>query len=59
MLLVFGSINLDIAFDAERLPAPGETVLGRGVRISPGGKGANQTTSPRRRWSNCARPAST
>ena len=48
MLLVFGSINLDIAFDAERLPAPGETVLGRGVRISPGGKGANQAHAARR-----------
>lgn len=48
MLLVFGSINLDIAFDAERLPAPGETVLGHGWRISPGGKGANQAHAARR-----------
>lgn len=48
MLLVFGSINLDIGFDAERLPAPGETVLGRGWRMSPGGKGANQAHAAQR-----------
>lgn len=48
MLLVFGSINLDIAFDADHLPGAGETVLGRGYRISPGGKGANQAHAARR-----------
>ncbi len=48
MLLVFGSINLDIAFDGERLPTAGETVLGRGWRMSPGGKGANQAHAAQR-----------
>ncbi len=42
MLLVFGSINLDIAMRAPRLPLPGETILGTDCVISPGGKGANQ-----------------
>jgi len=42
MLIVFGSINLDIAVQVPHLPKPGETVLGGGALISPGGKGANQ-----------------
>jgi len=48
MLLVFGSINLDIAFHGDRLPAPGETVLARSWHISPGGKGANQAHAAQR-----------
>jgi ribokinase len=47
MLLVFGSINVDMAFDAEVLPQAGETVMGNGYRISPGGKGANQAHAAR------------
>lgn len=48
MLLVFGSINLDIAFNASHLPQAGETVLGGGYLVSPGGKGANQAHAARR-----------
>jgi ribokinase len=48
VLIVFGSIKLDIAFRAPRLPAPGETVLGRDYTISPGGKGANQAHAAQR-----------
>lgn len=45
MILVAGSANLDFVVRAERIPAPGETVLGRGFQTFPGGKGANQAVA--------------
>ena len=48
MVIVFGSINIDIAVSLSRLPERGETVLGEGCVISPGGKGANQAHAARR-----------
>jgi ribokinase len=41
-LVVAGSLNMDFVVSVDRLPAPGETVLGRDFRMVPGGKGANQ-----------------
>ena len=41
-IVVIGSLNMDFVFDVERLPMPGETILARGFRTIPGGKGANQ-----------------
>src|SRR4051794_33150800 len=42
VITVFGSINLDLIGNVERLPAPGETVPGSGFATAAGGKGANQ-----------------
>ncbi len=41
-IVVVGSLNMDFVAQVERLPLPGETVLGGGFRTIPGGKGANQ-----------------
>ena len=48
MILVFGSINLDMLVPVPRLPRPGETVLGCDYALLPGGKGANQALAARR-----------
>jgi ribokinase len=48
MIVVFGSINLDLFVRVERLPAPGETVLGPRLETAPGGKGANQALAAKR-----------
>lgn len=47
-ITVIGSINLDIVARADRLPAPGETVMGGRLALHPGGKGANQALAARR-----------
>ncbi len=45
MLLVFGSLNVDLVFQVEALPRPGETVLCPGYALVAGGKGANQAAA--------------
>jgi ribokinase len=45
MLLVFGSLNVDLVFKVDRLPRPGETVLCPNFEPVPGGKGANQAAA--------------
>lgn len=47
-VLVAGSANLDFVVRASHIPAPGETVLGRGFSTFPGGKGANQAVAAAR-----------
>ena len=41
-ITVVGSLNMDFVVQVEKLPLPGETVLGGGFATIPGGKGANQ-----------------
>jgi len=48
VLLVFGSINVDLLFKLEALPRPGGTVLCPGYEVAAGGKGANQATAAAR-----------
>jgi ribokinase len=47
-VVVVGSINTDMTVRVPRIPAPGETVLGRDFQISGGGKGANQAVAAAR-----------
>ena len=42
MLLVLGSINIDLTTIADEIPRVGETVIGQSFCQYPGGKGANQ-----------------
>lgn len=48
MILVFGSINLDLVVKVDRLPGPGETVIGPAYQTFAGGKGANQALAAAR-----------
>ena len=48
MIVVFGSINIDLVFRLPSLPAAGETVLGDSYAVVPGGKGANQAVAAAR-----------
>lgn len=48
MIVVIGSINLDMITSVDRLPGPGETVRGSGFTTAAGGKGANQALAAAR-----------
>jgi len=47
-ILVIGSSNTDMVIKADRLPLPGETVIGGRFFMNPGGKGANQAIAAAR-----------
>lgn len=43
-IIVAGSMNMDLVFSVDKLPQKGETLIGKGFIMNPGGKGANQAT---------------
>lgn len=47
-VVVIGSANTDMVVKSERLPIPGETILGGRFLMNPGGKGANQAVAAAR-----------
>jgi ribokinase len=47
-IVVVGSSNIDMIIKVERIPKPGETVLGGEFSTAPGGKGANQAVAAAR-----------
>ena len=47
-IIVVGSLNMDLVVRTDRLPRPGETVMGRDFEAIPGGKGANQAIAAAR-----------
>ena len=51
-ILVIGSSNTDMTVITDRLPVPGETVLGGRFAMGPGGKGANQAVAAQRLGGN-------
>jgi ribokinase len=44
-VLVIGSASVDVSVMTATLPQPGETVIGHGSLIAPGGKGSNQAVA--------------
>ena len=47
-IVVVGSCNTDMVIKADRLPVPGETIIGGTFLMNPGGKGANQAVAAAR-----------
>ncbi len=45
---IVGSANMDIVFNVDRVPSPGETLLAESAALYPGGKGLNQAVASAR-----------
>ncbi len=44
-ICILGIYVADLAFFGEKIPVPGETILGEKYIIGPGGKGSNQAVA--------------
>jgi ribokinase len=51
-IVVIGSCNTDMVIKSDRLPVPGETIIGNRFMMNPGGKGANQAVAAARLGGN-------
>ncbi|RNC84678.1 MAG: ribokinase [Balneola sp.] len=51
-IVVVGSSNTDMVIYSDRIPRPGETILGGTFKMNPGGKGANQAVAAARLGGN-------
>lgn len=47
-ICVLGALHLDLTVDVEQLPRAGDTVIGSGLHLTPGGKGAAQAVAAAR-----------
>ncbi len=54
MIVVFGSINIDLVVRVKKLARPGETIAGEDLQMFPGGKGANQAVAAARAGASVA-----
>ncbi|SIS89417.1 ribokinase [Virgibacillus pantothenticus] len=51
-IITFGSMNMDLSIQTDRIPNNGETIQGSNFFLSPGGKGANQTVAASKSGAN-------
>jgi ribokinase len=54
LIVVVGSINLDLVATADSIPVPGQTILGGSFQTHFGGKGANQAVAAAKLGANVA-----